>query len=58
MDHIWFIVNRQSLPFPNITQCPPPPPPPSRKIENSKTAPGDKPEAEVKITASGELQAE
>jgi hypothetical protein len=29
-----------------------------RKIENAKTAPGDKPEAEVKITASGELQAE
>jgi len=29
-----------------------------RKIENGKTAPGDKPEAEVKIVASGELQAE
>jgi hypothetical protein len=29
-----------------------------RKIENGKVAPGDKPEAEVKISASGELQLE
>jgi hypothetical protein len=29
-----------------------------RKIENGKVAPGDKPEAEVKISASGELPVE